>query len=156
MKKLLVFSDSHGNVANMADTVRLEQPDGILHLGDLVRDAQRLGEQFPQIPLLFVPGNCDGRRSDLPQERVFTQEGCRIMMAHGHQYHVKMGRSAAESAARQAGANILLFGHTHEPVWEFVRGLWIVNPGSAGSLAAATYAVICLEEDGAVCYISRI
>ncbi len=156
MKKLLVFSDSHGNVANMADTVRLEQPDGILHLGDLVRDAQRLGEQFPQIPLLFVPGNCDGRRSDLPQERVFTQEGCRIMMAHGHQYHVKMGRSAAESAARQAGANILLFGHTHEPVCEFERGLWIVNPGSAGSLAAATYAVICLEEDGAVCYISRI
>lgn len=156
MKKLLVFSDSHGNVANMADTVRLEQPDGILHLGDLVRDAQRLGEQFPQIPLLFVPGNCDGRRSDLPQERVFTQEGCRIMMAHGHQYHVKMGRSAAESAARQAGANILLFGHTHEPVCEFERGLWIVNPGSVGSLAAATYAVICLEEDGAVCYISRI
>ena len=156
MKKLLVFSDSHGNVANMADTVGLEQPDGILHLGDLVRDAQRLGEQFPQIPLLFVPGNCDGRRSDLPQERVFTQEGCRIMMAHGHQYHVKMGRSAAESAARQAGANILLFGHTHEPVCEFERGLWIVNPGSAGSLAAATYAVICLEEDGAVCYISRI
>ena len=46
MKKLLVFSDSHGNVANMADTVRLEQPDGILHLGDLVRDAQRLGEQY--------------------------------------------------------------------------------------------------------------
>ena len=156
MKKLLVFSDSHGNVANMADTVRLEQPDGILHLGDLVRDAQRLGEQFPQIPLLFVPGNCDGLRSDLPQERVFTQEGCRIMMAHGHQYHVKMGRSAAESAARQAGANILLFGHTHEPVCEFERGLWIVNPGSAGSLAAATYAVICLKEDGAVCYISRI
>ena len=78
------------------------------------------------------------------------------MMAHGHQYHVKMGRSAAESAARQAGANILLFGHTHEPVCEFERGLWIVNPGSAGSLAAATYAVICLEEDGAVCYISRI
>ena len=156
MKKLLVFSDSHGNVANMADTVRLEQPDGILHLGDLVRDAQRLGEQFPQIPLLFVPGNCDGRRSDLPQERVFTQEGCRTMMAHGHQDHVKMGRSAAESAARQAGANILLFGHTHEPVCEFERGLWIVNPGSAGSLAAATYAVICLEEDGAVCYISRI
>ena len=156
MKKLLVFSDSHGNVANMAYTVRLEQPDGILHLGDLVRDAQRLGEQFPQIPLLFVPGNCDGRRSDLPQERVFTQEGCRIMMAHGHQYHVKMGRSAAESAARQAGANILLFGHTHEPVCEFERGLWIVNPGSAGSLAAATYAVICLEKDGAVCYISRI
>ena len=24
------------------------------------------------------------------------------------------------------------------------------------ALAAATYAVICLEEDGAVCYISRI
>ena len=37
--KLLLFSDSHGNVANMADAVRLERPDRVLHMGDLARDA---------------------------------------------------------------------------------------------------------------------
>ena len=37
--KLVLFSDSHGNVANMADVVRLEHPDRVLHMGDLARDA---------------------------------------------------------------------------------------------------------------------
>ena len=93
--KLLIFSDSHGNVANMEDVVRMERPDRILHLGDLVRDAQALQEKFPQIPVLFVPGNCDGRRPDLPDQRVFTLEGCKLLMTHGHIYHVKMGTAAA-------------------------------------------------------------
>ena len=48
--KLVLFSDSHGNVANMADVVRLEHPDRVLHMGDLARDAEELARQFPDIP----------------------------------------------------------------------------------------------------------
>ncbi len=59
--KLVLFSDSHGNVANMADVVRLEHPDRVLHMGDLARDAEELARQFPDIPVTYVPGNCDGR-----------------------------------------------------------------------------------------------
>lgn len=154
--KLLIFSDSHGNVANMEDAVRMECPDRILHLGDIVRDAQSLQEKFPDIPLTYVPGNCDGRRPDLPEERVFTLEGCKLLMTHGHIYHVKMGTWAAIRAAREAGANLLCFGHTHEAVCEFQQGLWVVNPGSIGSLARSTYAVAILDDGGAVCYISGI
>ena len=89
--KLVLFSDSHGNVANMADVVRLEHPDRVLHMGDLARDAEELARQFPDIPVTYVPGNCDGRRPDLPDERRFTLEGCKILMTHGHTYHVKAG-----------------------------------------------------------------
>ena len=153
--KLLIFSDSHGNVANMEDVVRLESPDRILHLGDLARDAEDLAAKFPHIPVTDVPGNCDGRRPDLPEERVFTLEGCKILMTHGHIYHVKMGMGMAVRAARQAGAHLLCFGHTHEAFCEFENGLWIVNPGSIGSLSSATYAVAVLEEGGAVCYLSH-
>lgn len=152
--KLLIFSDSHGNVANMEDMVRLEHPDRILHLGDLVHDAQALQEKFPDIPVTFVPGNCDGRRPDLPEERAFTLEGCKLLMTHGHTYHVKLGPGAAIRAAREAGAHLLCFGHTHEPYCEFQNGMWVVNPGSIGSLAKPTYAVAVLEDGGAVCYIS--
>ena len=152
--KLVIFSDSHGNVANMEDMVRLEHPDRILHLGDLVHDAQALQEKFPDIPVTFVPGNCDGRRPDLPEQRVFTLEGCRLLMTHGHIYHVKMGPGAAIRAAREAGAHLLCFGHTHEAYCEFQNGMWVVNPGSIGSLAKPTYAVVVLEDGGAVCYIS--
>ena len=38
--KLVLLSDSHGNVANMADVVRLEHPDRVLHMGELARDAE--------------------------------------------------------------------------------------------------------------------
>ena len=84
----------------MEDVTRLERPDRILHLGDLVRDAEALAEKFPQIPVSCVPGNCDGRRPDLPEERVFTLDGCRLLMTHGHIYHVKMGMGLAVRAAR--------------------------------------------------------
>ena len=154
--KLLIFSVSHGNVANMEDAVRLEKPDLVLHLVDLARDAEALQEKFPDLPVTYVPGNSDGRRPDLPEERAFTLEGVRIFMTHGHAYHVKSGPGAAIRAARGAGARLLCFGHTHEAVCEFANGLWIVNPGAAGSIARPTYAVAVLEGDGAVCYLSNI
>jgi len=43
----------------MERCVERVQPQVILHLGDCVRDAQRLEERYPDIPLLGVPGNCD-------------------------------------------------------------------------------------------------
>ena len=43
----------------MESAVEWERPDAILHLGDRERDAERLGERFPELPLLAVPGNCD-------------------------------------------------------------------------------------------------
>ena len=51
-------------------------------------------------------------------------------------------------------ARVLLYGHTHEAACEFQHGMWVVNPGSIGSLARPTYAVAVLEAGGAVCYIS--
>ena len=57
---------------------------------------------------------------------------------------------------RETGARLLCFGHTHEAFCEFQNGLWIVNPGAAGSLVQPTYAVAVLEEGGAVCYLSHI
>ena len=154
--KLLIFSDSHGNVANMADVVRLESPDRILHLGDMARDAEDLARAFPQIPVTYVPGNCDGRRPDLPEERIFTLDGCRILMTHGHAYHVKMGIGLAVRAAREAGAHLLCFGHTHEALCTFENGMWIVNPGSGGTFGPHAYGVAVLEDGGAVCYLSQL
>ena len=40
--KILVLSDSHGNISNMEAAVEREQPRMILHLGDCWRDAERL------------------------------------------------------------------------------------------------------------------
>ena len=65
--RILVLSDSHGCVEPMEQCVERVQPQVILHLGDCVRDAQRLEERYPDIPLLGVPGNCDYGGLDQPE-----------------------------------------------------------------------------------------
>ena len=57
--KILVLSDSHGNIDNMIRAVERESPRAIFHLGDCWRDGQRLHQRFPGIPFEQVPGNCD-------------------------------------------------------------------------------------------------
>ena len=113
--RILVLSDSHGCVDPMQQCVELVQPQAILHLGDCARDADRLGRLYPRIPLLGVPGNCDYGSADQP-ERLTELGGVRILMMHGHTRHVKSGPMAAMYAARECGADILLFGHTHQPL----------------------------------------
>ena len=68
MKKILVLSDSHGNVNNMVTAVRNTHPDQIIHLGDCWVDAEKLHQQFPMIMMEQVPGNCDC--SQEPVERI--------------------------------------------------------------------------------------
>ena len=72
--KILVLSDSHGNIDNMARAVELIRPRHILHLGDCLRDAQALHERFPDIPMDTVPGNCDWGSFDTP-ERLLEFDG---------------------------------------------------------------------------------
>lgn len=129
----------------MCAAVERERPDRILHLGDVLRDAAALGERYPAIPLDRVPGNCD-YSMELPVKKLLELEGRRILMTHGHIYNVKVGIGTAVLAAREAGADVLLFGHTHEPLCDFYDGLWILNPGSCRAGFCPTYGVITLTE----------
>ena len=78
-----------------------------------------------------------------------TLDGVKFFLTHGHRYSVKYTLDALLNAAYFAGANIVLFGHTHRAVNETMQGLYVVNPGTAGVGAACTYA--CIEtENGAI------
>lgn len=153
--RILVLSDSHGCVEPMEQCVERVQPQVILHLGDCVRDAQRLEERYPHIPLLGVPGNCDYGSADQP-ERLTELGGVRILMMHGHTRHVKSGHMAAIYAARERGADILLFGHTHQPVVDRSGDFWVMNPGCIGPSIQRTYGVITLEDGKVDCAAFRL
>ena len=79
---ILVLSDSHGNISNMEEAVEREKPDMILHLGDCWRDAERLAERYPDIPMEHVPGNCDCRPEE-PAEKLLFLGDCRVLICHG-------------------------------------------------------------------------
>lgn len=139
----------------MEQCVERVQPQVILHLGDCVRDAQRLEERCPRIPLLGVPGNCDYGSADQP-ERLTELGGVRILMMHGHTRRVKSGPMAAIYAARECGADILLFGHTHQPVVDRSGDFWVMNPGYIGPSVRRTYGVITLEDGKVDCAAFRL
>ena len=153
--KVLVLSDSHGNVANMIQAVEREAPRMILHLGDCWRDGERLHDRFPELPFEQVYGNCDFLRGTRETEKLLYLGEKRVLMCHGHTYGVKSGIGGAIAAARKEGVDALLFGHTHTACCDLLEDLWVLNPGSIGSLFSPTYGVIRITGDGMVCYTER-
>ena len=104
--KILVLSDSHGNVNNMAQAVEHESPHMILHLGDCWRDAERLHARFPEIPLHQVPGNCDFQPAE-PLEQILFLDDLRVLICHGHTYGVKQSMLSAGFAAEEKKVTLL-------------------------------------------------
>ena len=142
--KILVLSDSHGNVSNMAAAVEQSAPRMIFHLGDCWRDAEKLHDLFPDIPLEQVPGNCDYRPSE-PAEKLLFVEDKRILLCHGHTYGVKQSLLTAGYAAEEQNLDLFLFGHTHKPLVDMRGKTLFLNPGSIGDPRRPTYGVVTLE-----------
>ena len=133
--KILVLSDSHSSRNFMRLCVEKIRPDTIIHLGDYYDDGQSLAEEFPEIDVYQVPGNCDLHRGYIPDSeiRILEFRQVRLYLTHGHRHQVKRGLFALLADARAAGADIVLFGHTHQAVCFEEDGLWVLNPGAGGS-----------------------
>lgn len=141
--KILVLSDSHGNVGNMEEAVARTSPRMIFHLGDCWRDAERLHDRFPDIPFYQVPGNCDFRPGE-PTERVVCLEDYRILLCHGHTYGVKQSLLTAGFAAEEQNLDLFLFGHTHRPLVDRRGKTLFLNPGSIGDARRPFYGLVTI------------
>ena len=141
---ILVLSDSHGNISNMEEAVEREKPDMILHLGDCWRDAERLAERYPDIPMEHVPGNCDCRPEE-PAEKLLFLEDCRVLICHGHTYGVKQSLLRAGYAAEEENLDLFLFGQTHQPLVDMRGKTLFLNPGSIGDHFRPFYGIITLQ-----------
>lgn len=130
--KILVMSDSHASFSFMRRCIEVIEPDAMIHLGDYYRDAQTLAEEYPNIPLYQVPGNCDLYHSSLqePEIRIVEIGGVRLFLTHGHRHNVKNTLRPLEKDARAANVQAVLFGHTHSALCCQDDGLWILNPGA--------------------------
>lgn len=145
--RVLVVSDSHGDVENMCRAVELERPKMTLHLGDGWHDAEELARRFPELPLEKVPGNCDYRVRE-PAERLLMIGGKRVLMCHGHTQGVKTDLGMLLRTALEKQADVVLFGHTHRSFVDIRREVVMLNPGSIGDYARPTYGVLTFA-DGA-------
>ena len=153
--KIAVFSDSHGNISGMERVVGEVKPERIVHLGDCVKDAQRLHGLFPEIKLYSVAGNCDWS-PETPESLFIEEEGVRIFMAHGHRHGVKLSLDGFMNSVCCSGAQLGLFGHTHRAQCNEAYGICLMNPGSCGMGQRPTYGVIELENGKFNCKINEI
>ncbi len=136
--KLLVFSDSHGDTLTLSRTVgAVRDADYVIHAGDGALSFLSLMREHPEMTPVAVRGNCDIGASDVPLEAELTVEGMRILIVHGHKFGVKSGTLALEAEARMRGYDIVIFGHTHEPLERYIpadgarRAIRLFNPGPA-------------------------
>ncbi|MEK3742796.1 metallophosphoesterase [Brevibacillus sp. FSL K6-0770] len=141
---ILVVSDSHGLIREVAQVVKRHPVDKILHCGDFCVDHKR--EPFAGMTL--VRGNCDAT-SEVPTEQQTKWRDLHILQTHGHLFGVKSSLLRLHYRAEEVGANVVVFGHSHVPACGVERDILFVNPGSLQmprGFAVPTYAII--EETG--------
>ena len=147
--RLLVISDTHGMRPGIIKVLRRhEDIKHVAFLGDMLPDIANIPEMRDRT-LYAVRGNCDFGGEE-PTSLFIELEGKKIFMCHGHEYNVKWTYDKAINAACVRGADLLLFGHTHTPIIDYINGLHIVNPGSLGSPRDGnpSYAIVDISEKG--------
>ena len=148
--KLGLVSDTHGLLRpELID--RLGGVDHILHAGD-IGDVDVLTALEALAPVTAVWGNTDGWevRHRVPEVAEITLEGTSIVVVHGQQFG---SPKPADLRDAYPSADLIVFGHTHQPVIERTAGCTCVNPGSAGPRRfrqPTTCAIAELRQDAAI------
>ncbi len=148
--RILVVSDTHNKHEYLDMAIEEVQPDRIFHLGD-GDGCEIYMEAVAGCPVEIVRGNCDFA-STLPAEVVMRVGAHVVMLTHGHYYQVNYGTEELIEAAREKGADVVMYGHTHVPEISEHHGVLVINPGSISYPRQRgkepSYAVVEVDEKG--------
>ncbi len=153
MKRILVFSDTHGSIGLCKKVIDRVPCELIIHAGDYVGDARELKRLYKDKEIIYVKGNCDSF-FNAPEYEIADIDGVKIYIAHGHRHMVKceIGYDTITRAAKERGCAVAVFGHTHAEYTGENDGVILLNPGSAKY--GGTYGVIEIEDKTPrVCFI---
>lgn len=130
-KRIIVISDTHMPRKRRELPAQLVNDilgaDLLIHLGDF--DRPEAVDYFSGLaPLVAVHGNNDPPEvaESYPARAVLTITGHRLALLHGH----LGGRTALGAARAVRDADVVLFGHSHQPYSAAEAGRLLLNPGS--------------------------
>lgn len=153
MVRLAVISDSHWNRTHLemfARIAREEAFDAVIHCGDGLSDAKWLAKSLP-MEVRYIAGNCDPRWS-CDRELRCTYDTARLLAVHGDLYNVKYDLCPLSYHAEEVGAQVALFGRTHQPHAGYVSRVLMVNPGA---LRDGRYAELRIERGQATPFLKE-
>ncbi len=149
MERILVFSDTHGDISKAEKIIgSIDGVTGIIHLGDILRDAYAIEKNHPDIPLYYISGNNDSF-SGVDSEKIIAVGGIKIFITHGHKYiSLFSGNDRLIYKGLELGCDIVLYGHTHSSFYKKENGMIIANPGSLAYPrgSGASYGIIEIED----------
>lgn len=152
--KVCIVSDSHGMTERMEQVIRRHPDiDLLIHAGDHANDAKTVQD----LTVKTVCGNCDHPDSAVSEE-LFGLHGIRLLVTHGHKYRVKESLLPLLYRAKEAEAEIVVFGHSHVPVIVEEEGILLLNPGSLsyprGGFQVPSYSILEMEPSEAGVQVS--
>lgn len=128
MKTAVVIADTHGNKADLKKLGNImREADYIIHLGDGYYDLNAFGQEVLE-KTVRIKGNCDDAVGD--RETIVEIEGVKLFLTHGDLYGVRGGTNRLLARAKELGASVALYGHTHAALIEERSGVTIANPGT--------------------------
>ncbi|MBR5449215.1 MAG: metallophosphoesterase [Clostridia bacterium] len=152
--RCLVISDSHGRADRLSQVIkRAGNIDALFFLGDGLSDLANAISGTPPFSVIAVKGNCDFG-NPLPDRNVYKIDSItlaehKIVLTHGDLYGAKYGLDGLIAFAKNMSADVLLYGHTHEPCEDYIDGTYYLNPGSLkGDRALPTAGILTVGEKG--------
>jgi len=122
--KLLITSDTHGNL-ELLKKLSLKYKDYVkIHLGDRGFDIKELDT----LGFIYVDGNCDCNES--VKDRTLNIEDNIIFMTHGDKYNVKFDLNKLYFKALESNAKYVFYGHTHFQSKVEFENMIFINPGA--------------------------
>jgi putative phosphoesterase len=130
-----IISDTHDNLDNLKKALQIFHSNGvehIIHAGDYTSPfTYKVIKNFKG-GFTGIFGNNDGDRVLLnnmyqariyPQPHVFSLDGRKIVVMHEP--------GVVDAVAESGHYDLVIYGHTHEPVIRRVKDTLVVNPGEA-------------------------
>ena len=144
--RILIVSDSHGLTDELTEIKEHSTGmDKLIHCGD-----SELQSDHPSLKgFTVVRGNCDFDHT-FPEDHVEDVGGHKVFITHGHRYAVKSTLLNLSLRAKEVGARIVCFGHSHYLGAEMIEGILYINPGSIRQPRGRkekTYVIIDVEKN---------
>ena len=136
--KICMLSDSHGKKQSVFTLLYESDYDYIFFLGDGLKDM----EDFDAKNVLKVCDNCDIFEV-APITQFIEIEGVKFLLTHGHEFKAKFSLYGLAKVAKERGASVVCFGHTHKQTHEEIDGITLIN---AGAFKNGDYAEIVVKK----------